>query len=355
MTDHVTGFEVDIEAVMIEEGHGGQLNAAVRRWGIAREDWLDLSTGITPWPWPVPPVPPDIWQRLPEDDDGLACLAAHWAGAPSAAACVPVAGSQCVIETLPGLRQAIAGPARVGVIAPGYSEHSQCWAAAGHDVVRLSSVAQVTAALPQLQVLVWINPNNPTGEVVPRQQLLQWHRALSERGGWLVLDEAFVDASPAQSLAPDCGPDGLLVLRSLGKFFGLAGARTGLVCGPPVLCEALSRRLGLWSVSGPARFAMRHALADLVWQAEARSRLAIAAQSLQSLLRRHGLDPSGGCDLFCYCPHPDALRLAEGLARQGILVRRFTHPSALRFALPADAAAMARLDAALQHLTGAAV
>ncbi|MCH8544913.1 MAG: threonine-phosphate decarboxylase CobD [Alcanivorax sp.] len=328
-------------------GHGGQLNAAVRRWGIAREDWLDLSAGITPWPWPVPPVPPEIWQRLPEEDDGLATLAAHWAGAPATAGCVPVAGSQGVIAALPGLREACAGSARVGVITPGYSEHSESWAAAGHEVVPLSSVAQVTAALPQLQVLVWINPNNPTGEIVSRRQLLQWHRALAARGGWLIVDEAFLDASPAQSLAPDCGPDGLLVLRSLGKFFGLAGARTGLVCGPPALCTALSQRLGLWAVSGPARFAMREALADQAWQAQARSRLAAAAQALQALLRRHGLVPSGSCDLFCYCPHPDALRLADGLARQGILVRCFADPSALRFALPADAAAMARLDAAL--------
>ena len=73
--------------------------------------------------------------------------------------------------------------------------------------------------------MVLVQPNNPTGALFARSRLLDWHARLARRGGWLVVDEAFIDPTPDASLAPMAGADGLVVLRSLGKFFGLAGAR----------------------------------------------------------------------------------------------------------------------------------
>lgn len=322
--------------------HGGRLHRAAARWGIPVADWLDLSTGINPHGYPVPAIPERVWQRLPEDDDGLAEVARHWLGLPTAADCLPVAGSQAALQTLPLLRR----PGRVGVPAPGYQEHAAAWQRAGHRVVPLSA-DQVPAALPDLDALVWIHPNNPTGSVLNTDTLLRWHRALADRNGWLVVDEAFIEASPAPSLAPRLGAPGLVVLRSLGKFFGLAGLRAGLMAGPTALCRALDQRLGPWALSHPARYVMATALADHHWQAATRQRLRTDRQRLDALLRAHGLHPEGDSDLFAWCPTADADGLHQCLARQGVLTRLWPRPDGLRLGLPGDETGWRRLDQAL--------
>jgi cobalamin biosynthetic protein CobC len=325
--------------------HGGRLNRAAAAYGIAVDQWLDLSTGINPRSWPVPGIPEAVWQRLPEADDGLDAIAREWAGAPAAAGCVALPGSQAAIQLLPRLR----APGRVGVPAPGYAEHAHWWRAAGHEVVALAHDA-AEDALDELDALVWIHPNNPTGLCLSRQTLCEWHRRLARRGGWLVLDEAFVDPTPEASLVVDTGPDGLIVLRSTGKFFGLAGLRGGFCFGPPALCDELEAQLGPWAVSHPARWVLARALADRDWQHATREALAAQAAALDAVLQRHGLIVAGGTALFRYCPHPQAAAIQDRLARQGILSRTFEEPPALRFGLPPDAAGLQRLDAALDRL-----
>ncbi|AZT82349.1 threonine-phosphate decarboxylase [Marinobacter sp. NP-4(2019)] len=326
--------------------HGGRLNAAAKRWGIPRDQWLDLSTGINPNGWPVPDMPPEVWQRLPEPDDDLEALVRQWAGAPADAACVPVAGSQEAIMALPRLRVSC----RVGVPSPGYREHGHSWSCAGHRVVSLDG-AQVTGEdeswLDNLDVLVWINPNNPTGETIEPDRLLRWHQRLQHRGGWLIVDEAFVDGRPELSLGFATGREGLVVLRSLGKFFGLAGVRAGAVLTGPALAERLRNSIGPWTVSGPARYVMGLALADDHWQAATAERLLADSQRLERLLAAHGLNGSGGSLLFRYFQHPRSAELADALARQGILVRQFDQPPALRFGLPGSETEWERLSQAL--------
>lgn len=330
--------------------HGGRLNAAARQWDIAVSRWLDLSTGINPIGWPMPEIPARIWQRLPEDDDGLDEVIRHWAGATATAACVPVAGSQAAIRTLPFLRP----PCRVGIPEPGYREHGHWWALAGHEVVPLPlDLAAGPVSWPeQLDVLVWIHPNNPTGLTLAPDTLRAWHRRLAAHGGWLVLDEAFADAEAQISLAADTGAErpGLVVLRSLGKFFGLAGLRAGAVLTDPLIGASLQAALGPWAMSGPARHGMALALADTEWQRRAARRLARDSARLDKLLARFGLGVSGGTRLFRYVLNPNAAGLADGLARQGILVRRFDQPSALRFGLPGTPEHWRRLELALAAL-----
>ena len=322
--------------------HGGRLHEAARRFGIPAEQWLDLSTGINPVGWPVPSLPPECWQRLPEPDDGLIEAAAAYYGA---AHPLPVAGSQAAIQALPRLRPA----SRVGVLEPAYAEHRLAWERAGHAVRPVAAEA-VAEAVADLDVLVLVHPNNPTGATFPRERLLQWRRALADRGGWLVVDEAFMDPTPEASLAPEAGREGLVVLRSLGKFFGLAGARVGFVLTWPALRAGLEAELGPWTVSHPAREVARQALADTAWQVQMRSRLAQAGDRLESLLTAHGLAPAGGTPLFQWAPTDRAEPIWRGLAEQGVLVRRFDDPAALRFGLPGDEAGWARLEAALGRL-----
>ena len=329
------------------QGHGGRLNQAARDWGIPLEQWLDLSTGINPRPWPVPAVPLHVWQRLPEDDDGLEATARLWAGVPEAAGCLPVAGTQAAIQALPRMRS----PGRIGIPAPAYSEHAEWWRAAGHEVVafrQLPSDEQLAA----LDGLVWINPNNPTGERVSRTRLMECHEQLVKRGGWLVVDEAFMEAQPTETLLPETGLPGLVVYRSLGKFFGLAGLRAGLVFGPSELCSRLGEALGPWSVSHPARYLMQQALADTDWHGATAARLQADSDRLVRLLGDAGLAPRGSTPLFVYCPQDHPRSVADALAEQAVLVRVFEDPPALRFGLPGTEAEWQHLERALTAIPG---
>ncbi len=128
-----------------------------------------------------------------------------------------------------GTAIAQSGSARVGVLDPAYAEHGFRWQQAGHEVECLEA-DQIEDRLAALDVLVLINPCNPSAIRFNPDQLRSWHSMLAQRGGWLLVDEAFIDATPEQSLITDPMPSGLIVLRSLGKFFGLAGIRVGAVC-----------------------------------------------------------------------------------------------------------------------------
>ena len=201
--------------------------------------------------------------------------------------------------------------------------------------------------LDALDVLVWIQPNNPTGLTVPVEQLLRWHQRLQARGGTLVIDEAFVTNTSNTGMAPFAGIPGLVVLRSLGKFFGLAGVRAGAVISEDTMVRALGNRLGPWAVSGPARYVMKLALEDRDWQARAAKTLNESSTRLHHLLAEHGLGNSTGTVLFRYLLHPEAAQIQDALAQQGILVRLFEKPAALRFGLPGAEAEWQRLAAAL--------
>ena len=322
--------------------HGGRLRAAASYYGLALDQWLDLSTGINPNGWPAPPIPASAWARLPEEEDGLEQAARAYYGATHL---LPVAGSQAAIQALPRLR----APARVGVLSPGYAEHAAAWREAGHAVTAVA-VEALEAAVTLSDVLVLIHPNNPTGARFPLEQLLDWHAQLAARGGWLVIDEAFMDTTPDQSLCGLATHPGLIVLRSLGKFFGLAGARVGFVCAQPELLAGLQRRLGPWSLNAPARWIAQVALKDGDWQERERPRLIAAGERLGTLLHRQGLAPQGGCALFQWVRTPQARDLHQALARQGILTRLFDEPPSLRLGLPGTEADWARLEAALARV-----
>jgi cobalamin biosynthetic protein CobC len=322
--------------------HGGRLQQAVQRYGLPRERWLDLSTGINPVGWQGTTVPISSWNRLPEEEDGLSSTAAAYYGAPWL---LPVSGSQAAIQALPRLR----GRSRVGVPVLGYNEHGHRWKQAGHDVVPLA-VADFAAALPEVDVLVVSNPNNPTGDRFTPDELFEWHAQLSSRGGWLVVDEAFADSTPETSVARFADRQGLIVLRSLGKFFGLAGARVGFVLADPSLLRLLSDWLGPWTLAGPSRWVATAALRDRTWHQSMRERLRRDARRLADILTACGLKPAGGCDLFQWVRTPQALAIHESLARQGILTRYFQPLPSLRFGLPATADDWQRLASALSHL-----
>lgn len=324
--------------------HGGRLRAAAQQYGIPLSEWVDLSTGLAPWPFSFPAVPASVWQRLPETEDGLASVAAQRYGAPLA---LPVAGAQAAIQLLPQLRSA---GSRVGIAAPCYAEHAHAWQRAGHQLLELRDEA-IDAALDELDVLLLVNPNNPTGRVFAPELLLAWHARLAARGGWLVVDEAFIDATPELSLAAHSHTPGLIVLRSFGKFYGLAGVRLGFVLAEPSLLNDLNERLGPWAVSGPARWIGLACLADETAHRQQSLRLQQARQRLADLLAEFGL-VTQGCALFQWLLRANAAALHQHFALRGILLRHFTQPQSLRFGLPATEADWQRLRLALGELPG---
>lgn len=319
--------------------HGGRLRRAAQQYGIPLADWIDLSTGINPQSYPVPQIDPACWNRLPEDDDGLEAAAAAYYGNDRL---LVLPGSQAAIQSLP----ALFSPVVVACLSPLYEEHPQAWERCGHKLRRLPNLQRMLAAMTPNVLLC--NPNNPTAQSLPRQTLLDAAQQLRKRGGWLIVDEAFGDAEPENCIASVAGSDdapNLIVLRSLGKFFGLAGARVGFVFGAPDILDRLREVLGPWPVSHPSRFVAKRALEDSAWQIAARKQLADDSQRLAELLAPLG--EVNRTALFCTVRTTQTDQLVEYFARRAILTRHYDATDLLRFGLPADEAQWQGLKAAL--------
>lgn len=309
--------------------HGGNLQQAAQQYGRPLADWLDLSTGINPQHYPIPALPAALFHRLPAAADSLHAMAKAYYGAPHVLAC---AGSQAALQVLPRLR----APCHVAMPRTMYQEHAHAWQQAGHQV-HFFEQSPDDALLQQCEVLLVCNPNNPTGQKYAAKTLLAWHAALARRGGWLVVDEAFMDSTPQHSLASQSGQAGLWVLRSLGKFFGLAGLRVGFLLGEPTALAQVAALLGPWTLAGPSQYLAELALADRSWQQQMRAQLPVQSANLAQLLTQYGLTPYGGTDLFQYVQHPCAHQFHQSLAQYGVWTRYFAAPQALRFGLPSEA------------------
>jgi cobalamin biosynthetic protein CobC len=323
--------------------HGGDLDAARRLFPDAPEPFLDLSTGINPSPYPVPNLPLEVFARLPEPAAlrQLALVAAAHYGAPSADHVVAAPGTQILLPLVCGL----VAPAGAAILTPTYSEYARAAALCGHAVAGVRDLA----AIGDANLVLLANPNNPDGRLFGNADLLAIAKRLAARGGLLVVDEAFMDVAPLQtSLAGDVARAGIVVLRSFGKFFGLAGIRLGFALAAPPVAARLAALLGPWAVSGPALAVGTAALADRDWIDTSRHRLAETATRLDAILRHAGLDVVGGPSLFRLAQTPAAGELFHHLGRAGILTRRFTEqPRWLRFGLPASEAQWQRLQLAM--------
>ncbi len=317
--------------------HGGRIDLAAARFPDAPLPWIDLSTGINPHAWDARGVDLD-WGPLP-DVSALAALeaAARVAFGMVAGEIAALPGTEIGLRLLHDL--GLPQPARY--VAPSYSTHAE--ALPGATPVGIEDLGGGGT-------LLIANPNNPDGRILPPEHLIEVARALGRSGGWLVVDEAFADVDPAISVLPHLTEDDpVLVFRSFGKFFGLAGLRLGFVCGPRAMIARFRERLGSWPVSSAAIAIGTAAYRDTRWITATRSALAASAERLDTLLRAEGLEPQGGCPLFRLVQSDAAPALFDRLAAAGILTRPFDHdPRWLRFGLPGDEAAWTRLTEALR-------
>ena len=323
--------------------HGGSLGRARALFPNAPLPFVDLSTGINPHSYPLFDLPATSLWRLPEAGRAreLMEFAASTYGAPSPANVVAAPGTQILLPRVASLVR----PRKALVLGPTYAEHARAAAIAGHQVSEVSDFA----ALAQADLAVIVNPNNPDGRVIGRDRLLALAAGLRARGGLLVVDEAFMDVGPRQhSLAGDADQGGLVVLRSFGKFFGLAGLRLGFALSDSATVERLEMQFGPWAVAGPALEYGIRALADIGWQDAMRASLAEGAARLDALFGRFGVPVAGGTTLFRYISLPDAACLFSALGERGILLRHFNdRPFVLRAGLPGSEVEWQRLESAL--------
>jgi cobalamin biosynthetic protein CobC len=337
--------------------HGGDLKQATKEWGIPAHFWLDMSTGINPHMYPLSAIPAASWQNLPYDQGRLLTAARQYYQCRDILA---VNGTQQAIELLPQLfcQQTVAVPRF------GYQEHALSWSSQGHELVPYDDWDGLLKLVEQkwVDTVVLINPNNPTGHLYSQERVVELAQNLASMGAWLVLDEAFMDLSPEQSLAPMALPN-VIVLRSMGKFFGLAGIRVGFVIAPSYWLEGLRKKMGLWQLAGPSSWLAADALSDHQWQAKNKAR--IEFESYHLALKLGEVFP--GRDIVCrglftslLLPKAEAEHAFEVLALRGVLVRMYLplndtdsaqDQAVLRFGLIPEAEdAEARFDEALEAL-----
>jgi cobalamin biosynthetic protein CobC len=329
-------------------GHGGDLAAARRLFPDASEPFIDLSTGINPNPYPLPKLSPDLFTRLPDRValERLAQIAARAYGVPSAAHVVAAPGTQILLTHV----AALVPPGRAAILGPTYAEHARAALFVGHHATETADIGALRGA----GFAVVVNPNNPDGRIVDKDALITLAEDARRNGGVLVVDETFMDVGPPDvSLAPDVDRGDVVVLRSFGKFFGLAGLRLGFAIATPTIAARLRNALGPWAVSGPAIVIGESALADSAWTQATRRRLAQDAARLDEMLIAADMEIAGGTSLFRLVRTPVALEVFQYLGRAGLFVRRFAEqPRWLRFGLPAGEPEWQRLSTALASFAG---
>ncbi|MTI46037.1 L-threonine O-3-phosphate decarboxylase [Roseibium hamelinense] len=324
--------------------HGGDLSAACETYGGTSDGWLDLSTGINPHAYePRRAVPPLNWTRLPDraSNDKLLSAARRAYQVPDHLGLAAAPGTQALISLLPGLMP----EGEVAIAVPTYTSHKSAFVRAGHRTTELSSVYALPASA---QTAVIVNPNNPDGRLVDVKSLLEIARTLGDRGGYLILDEAFADVIPGASILPHVKDEPVLVLRSFGKFFGLAGLRLGFLAGPKDVVGRAAAMLDSWAVSGPALHIGTEALNDLDWQQKIQRQVSDEMGDLTLALSEAGLGVFGGTPLYALAAARNAAGLHHALARRHIWTRVFDYaPTWIRIGLPGSHANLTRLTAAL--------
>lgn len=318
--------------------HGGDLDRAMAHFGGAPEDWIDLSTGINRQPYPIPTLAPRLWRDLPRAADMAALkAAAARAYGLSADQILPLSGAQAAIQAYPRLDR----PGLARIIGPTYNEHAGALVTLGWRVETVSDLAGLAGA----DLAVVVNPNNPDGRFWGPEALLDASRGV----GRLIVDESFADPVPNLSLAGKAGQGGLIVLRSFGKFWGLAGLRLGFLLGSADDVARVAALCGPWAVSGPACAIGAAALDDGAWRVATIARLAIEATRLDALAAMAGWSLVGGAHLFRTYATPDAGQAQSQLARARIWSRIFPYSAHwIRLGLPGTAQEWARLEAALR-------
>ena len=320
--------------------HGGQLARVAKEYQIPEEEWVDLSTGIAPFSYPIPEIPMIIWQALPTISPSLIEVACAYY---KAQYCWPLSGSQALIEKLPLLwqmkqqRNNSLFEKHVYLPKIGYKEHQQAWKKAGYELHFYQQ--SLPLEIKENSVVVVINPNNPLTDIFNIEALTTLNERCKQRRSLVVLDEAFADVSPANmSYIPYIlENENIITLRSFGKFFGLAGIRIGFACASKYWIDLIKECTGPWAVNGPALYISEQALKDKIWQEKQKERLEKQSRKQHELISNawpeYRIEYNA---LFITLFTEEAPTIYKQLCQQGIYVRLCDENNALRFGIGTD-------------------
>lgn len=308
--------------------HGGDILTASKQYGIATSDWLDISTGLNPEAYPTDALTAATFQKLPYIQPDFIQAAISYYGNPNLLA---INGIQTAIKQLPSILKT------QPILLPeyGYSEYQYQWQQQNTQI-KYYPAFDSQAAYQTIQKLlttkqpfnlVIINPNNPTGMTFNPDRLRQIAEQMPT-GSYLIIDEAFIDLTPQISVLQQHLYPNMIVLRSFGKFFGLAGIRLGFIFAAKEIRLKLQQKLGLWHVNGPAQALAIMALTDNNWQQKMQQRIrknaSMTQQILQPLMDKYQISKPIHTPLFSsYClSREQAQKIEQHFGKNGVLIRR---------------------------------
>lgn len=320
----------------MKRDHGGNLEWAINYYGGALEQWIDLSTGINRQPYKIPSIPSQAWTNLPTAQATARLIKVAQEAYNTKASILPLAGAQAAIQLVPHLSK----PGKACIMAPTYNEHAGALRASGWEVKEAAQLKELYGA----DLAVVVNPNNPDGKHYTQKDLLD----VRSRVGLLVVDESFADPYPNFSMAPEAGQEGLIILRSFGKFYGLAGMRLGFALGCKTDINTLAELAGPWPVCGPALEIGSHALANVAWAKATTARLMKEISRMDEPALKAGWQVTGGTCLFRLYQTNSAQKAQERLAKHQIWSRIFPYSDTwIRLGMPGNEAEWERYVSAL--------
>ncbi len=309
--------------------HGAHGDLVSRSLGVSVGELLDFSQNINPLG--APPGALEAARRSLYEDSGR-YPDLEYTGLREALAGYLGVGAEMVVPTNGGAEalflaaRAAGKGGRALVLEPTFSEYVAAARASGIEpVCRLARWHEEGSRwdptsyrdLEGVSVVFLCNPNNPTGDLLGRDEVLEVAACVEEAGAVLVVDEAFADFVPGISVT-DMVDRGLWVARSFTKFFAIPGLRLGcLVCDDAGRVQALQPS---WPVNAVAAAAGIAAVEDRGFAEASIAAVARLREDLFGALEAlPGLRPFPGAANFLLVRGPDGL--PERLARRGVLVR----------------------------------
>ena len=309
--------------------HGAHGDLVSRTLDVRVGELLDFSQNINPLGAPRDAL--EAARRALYEDSGR-YPDLGYTGLREALAAYLSVGAEMVVPTNGGAEalflaaRAAATGGRALVLEPTFSEYAAAALASGMEPVR--KVARRREEdfgwdptsyrdLEGVSVVFLCNPNNPTGDMLGREEVLEVAACVEEAGAVLVVDEAFADFVPEISVT-DMVDRGLWVARSFTKFFAIPGLRLGcLVCDDAARVQALQPS---WPVNAVAAAAGIAAVGDSGFAEASKAEVARLREGLfEALDALPGLQPFPGAANFLLVRGADGL--PGRLARRGVLVR----------------------------------
>ncbi len=315
--------------------HGGNIREAAKRYGLEERTILDFSSNVNPLG-PSPAAKRAVKKSLsslgrypdPETLELRTAIARYFGVKPEQVACGN--GSNGLIHLIPRVFR----PKKVLIPVPAFTEYAAAVEAAGGEVVPLPlpehggyrlDPLDMAFALKGVDMAFLCNPDNPTGRLMAKPEMLEIARYAAREGALLVVDEAFMDFIEGESLVKEAALSSRLVcLRAFTKFFGLPGLRIGYAISGEENIAMLRRHTEPWTVNIPAEQAAVAALND--WGHIKKTRKAVKQERerlLSELRLLPGVEtfPSFANFIFLKLTSLDGPALTEQLGLRGILIR----------------------------------